>query len=295
MPSIYDEPARPTAEEIEANRAHSRAVQPYFPCARCNSASGRFDALVQTRDLLATASPDLVDLFIHLPWRDANGQTVPDVKDLTHGPAIYLDWGDDERPVRTDEMSGVEAAAIVAYELQGRISWESWGQQDPDLIDVSGSIWASAAAVDAGLTFLASAGFAEHDEGDDAWYWPLQCSACLSDAWSRRGPTPALTRGAEQYRNEIARIEASSRRLRATLRAREAGERVRTPIAPRLRFEVLRRDGFRCTYCGRTATEGAVLHVDHLIPVASGGPGELDNLVTACSDCNLGKSSTGIL
>lgn len=295
MPSIYDEPARPTAEETAANRAHARAVQPYFDCVRCNSASGRLDALIQTRELLASASPDLVDLFVHLPWRDASGQTVPEVTDLTQDAAIYVDSGDDEQPVRTEEMSGVDAAAIAAYELQGKTSWESWGQQDPGLIDVSGSIWTSAAAVEAGLAFLASAGFAEHDEGEDAWYWPLLCGRCLSDAWSRRGPTPAGTRSAEQYRDEVARIEASSQRLRATLRAREAGQRVRTPIAPRLRFEVLRRDGFRCTYCGRTAAEGAVLHVDHLIPVASGGPGELDNLVTACSDCNLGKSSTEIL
>lgn len=295
MPSIYDEPARPTAEEIEANRAHSRAVQPYFHCARCNSAAGRFDALVQTRDLLASTSPDLVDLFVHLPWRDANGQTVPDVRDLADGPAIYLDWGDDERPVRTEEISAVETAAIAAYELQGKASWESWAWQEPQLRSVSGSVWASTGAVDAGLAFLASAGLAEHEEGEDAWYWPFLCSPCLLDAWSRRGPTPAVARSAERYNEEIATIEASSRRLRETLRSREAGENVRTPIAPRLRFEVLRRDGFRCTYCGRTAAEGAVLHVDHLIPVASGGPGELGNLVTACADCNLGKSSTGIL
>lgn len=295
MPGIYDEPARPTAEEIAANRAHARTVQPYFDCVRCNSPSGRFDALVQTRELLASASPDLVDLFVHLPWRDATGQTVPDVADPTHEAAIYVGWSDEEQPVRTEEMSGVEAAAIAAYEQQAKTSWESWGQQDPDLMDVSGSVWASAAAVDAGLRFLASAGFAEHDEGEDAWYWPLLCSPCLSDAWSRRGPRPAITRDAEQRRDEVARIEASSRRLLATLRAREASQRVRTPIAPRLRFEVLRRDGFRCTYCGRTAAQGAELHVDHVIPVASGGPGELDNLVTACSDCNLGKSSTEIL
>lgn len=59
----------------------------------------------------------------------------------------------------------------------------------------------------------------------------------------------------------------------------------------RLRFEVLRRDGFRCTYCGATPKEKE-LHVDHLIPVALGGTDAPENLATACADCNQGKAST---
>ena len=55
-----------------------------------------------------------------------------------------------------------------------------------------------------------------------------------------------------------------------------------------LRMQVLRRDGFRCTYCGATPDRSA-LHVDHVLPVASGGRDELANLRTACADCNLGK------
>lgn len=45
----------------------------------------------------------------------------------------------------------------------------------------------------------------------------------------------------------------------------------REPIPAQLRFQVLQRDGFRCRYCGRSAQDGAVLHVDHVVPVALGG------------------------
>jgi hypothetical protein len=57
------------------------------------------------------------------------------------------------------------------------------------------------------------------------------------------------------------------------------------------RFEVFHRDRFTCRYCGRRPPE-AVLEVDHVIAVANGGGDETENLVTACFDCNRGKSAT---
>ena len=60
-----------------------------------------------------------------------------------------------------------------------------------------------------------------------------------------------------------------------------------------LRFRILRRDGFRCTYCGRTPqNDGVQLHVDHVKPRVAGGSNEETNLVTACRDCNLGKGKS---
>lgn len=35
-----------------------------------------------------------------------------------------------------------------------------------------------------------------------------------------------------------------------------------------LRYDILKRDGFRCVICGRTANDGVKLHVDHIIPIA---------------------------
>lgn len=66
---------------------------------------------------------------------------------------------------------------------------------------------------------------------------------------------------------------------------------MRKPISPRLRFSVLSRDGYRCTYCGATAAE-AKLHIDHIIAVARGGETTLENLTTACVLCNQGKADT---
>ena len=63
-------------------------------------------------------------------------------------------------------------------------------------------------------------------------------------------------------------------------------------VSKRLRFEILKRDGFRCYYCGTRGTEtGAGLTVDHVVPTALGGTDDAQNLVAACGDCNSGKSS----
>lgn len=61
-------------------------------------------------------------------------------------------------------------------------------------------------------------------------------------------------------------------------------------ISKRLRYEILRRDNHTCRYCGAMAPDVA-LHVDHVDPVALGGTDEPTNLITACQDCNAGKSS----
>lgn len=56
-----------------------------------------------------------------------------------------------------------------------------------------------------------------------------------------------------------------------------------------LRFEILRRDQFRCHYCGTEASQ-AELHVDHVVPQSLGGTNDPSNLVTACVECNSGKA-----
>lgn len=61
-------------------------------------------------------------------------------------------------------------------------------------------------------------------------------------------------------------------------------------VTRRVRFEVLRRDDHTCRYCGGKAPDVA-LTVDHVTPVALGGSDDPSNLVTACKDCNSGKSS----
>jgi hypothetical protein len=58
----------------------------------------------------------------------------------------------------------------------------------------------------------------------------------------------------------------------------------------KIRFEIFKRDNFTCQYCGRTPQDGANLLIDHRLAAANGGKEEFDNLVTACFECNIGKS-----
>lgn len=62
-------------------------------------------------------------------------------------------------------------------------------------------------------------------------------------------------------------------------------------VSKRLRYEILRRDGNACRYCGGVAPD-VQLTIDHVIPAALGGTDDPENLVAACRDCNSGKSAT---
>ncbi|MGL4265185.1 MAG: HNH endonuclease [Afipia sp.] len=64
----------------------------------------------------------------------------------------------------------------------------------------------------------------------------------------------------------------------------------RKSLSKKLRFEVFKRDGFVCQYCG-AHPPAVILHVDHIHPVAEGGSNDIDNLITACEPCNLGKGA----
>jgi len=53
----------------------------------------------------------------------------------------------------------------------------------------------------------------------------------------------------------------------------------------RIAKEAMKRDGYRCTACGRGIKEGT-LSVDHIIPMASGGQDSLMNARTLCEWCH---------
>jgi hypothetical protein len=55
-----------------------------------------------------------------------------------------------------------------------------------------------------------------------------------------------------------------------------------------VRIRVMKRDRFRCTYCGTPGTD-AELEVDHIIAFARGGSHHMSNLTTACRRCNQSK------
>jgi hypothetical protein len=68
---------------------------------------------------------------------------------------------------------------------------------------------------------------------------------------------------------------------------------LRKAISKKTRFDVFKRDLFTCQYCG-AHPPGVLLHVDHIVAVASGGTNDKDNLTTACEPCNAGKGARAL-
>ena len=64
----------------------------------------------------------------------------------------------------------------------------------------------------------------------------------------------------------------------------------RKPLSKNLRFEVFKRDSFKCQYCGQEAPD-VILNADHINPVKNGGDNNIINLITSCFSCNSGKSA----
>lgn len=65
----------------------------------------------------------------------------------------------------------------------------------------------------------------------------------------------------------------------------------RKSISKKIRFEIFKRDGFCCQYCGSHPSESILLEIDHIHPISQGGTNEMDNLIAACFDCNRGKGA----
>lgn len=62
----------------------------------------------------------------------------------------------------------------------------------------------------------------------------------------------------------------------------------RASIGNKKRFDVFKRDLFKCQYCGSVPPK-VILEIDHITPVSKGGTNHIDNLVTSCFNCNRGK------
>lgn len=65
--------------------------------------------------------------------------------------------------------------------------------------------------------------------------------------------------------------------------------KTKTQGKTKLRFEIFKRDNFKCVYCGRPSHEGGViLEIVFRNPQGSDTP---DNLATCCRDCKCGKDA----
>ena len=81
-----------------------------------------------------------------------------------------------------------------------------------------------------------------------------------------------------------------TKQVQAQLKPNRRGARGARSIPLALRYQVLERDR-SCIRCGSGPHNGAILHVDHVMPFSAGGLTTLDNLQTLCADCNLGKGN----
>ena len=89
----------------------------------------------------------------------------------------------------------------------------------------------------------------------------------------------------------LQRIRKRERQLgtaHALMRAEEAGQAVRPPVAIEIRRAVFERDGGRCVECGGNFD----LQYDHVIPFSMGGATTIANLQLLCADCNRSKGAT---
>lgn len=150
--------------------------------------------------------------------------------------------------------------------------------------------------------------------------WRSQCKVCLKakDADYRAANVEEIGRRHSEWRSQpknrakIAetgrawgqdnpeRARAKARRWRESnpLRARTVAEnsRARRRSVPGelsgtdllLKF---REQQGRCRYCDKKIGRGRAgdWHVDHVVPISKGGTNHPDNIVVACSDCNLRK------
>lgn len=64
------------------------------------------------------------------------------------------------------------------------------------------------------------------------------------------------------------------------------------PLRSNTDYAMFLRDNFTCIYCGKSSIEhGVKLEVEHITPILLGGLTTIDNLITACSDCNCSKNA----
>lgn len=100
-----------------------------------------------------------------------------------------------------------------------------------------------------------------------------------------------LWREHKKAKREREREKKREKRRQEYQDCRMANDAEHAKVTRAMRYDVLRRDGFRCVRCGRGREDGVKLHVDHIIPVSRGGKSTMDNLQTLCEDCNCGKGN----
>ncbi len=137
-------------------------------------------------------------------------------------------------------------------------------------------------------------------------YSPEQLIKNLEAAWEELGFAPGKRQIASlaakiserPYKRHWGSVRAACQALEAfhsgkmsrqSLLAGNADLPRRTTIPLKVRWDVLKRDHYRCQKCGAAPSSEVVLEIDHVHPVAKGGGNNMENLQTLCLRCNQGK------
>lgn len=99
-----------------------------------------------------------------------------------------------------------------------------------------------------------------------------------------------LTMLMKEHRKSKKKKEREKRRLEYQDR-RMANDEEYAKVTRAMRYDVLRRDGFRCVKCGRGREDGVKLHVDHIKPVSRGGKSVMDNLQRSARTVIAGRAT----
>jgi uncharacterized protein YozE (UPF0346 family) len=119
----------------------------------------------------------------------------------------------------------------------------------------------------------------------------------LSKDVQRDTKFPLETSSIEKLRNHLIARLACDEAIQALEEAHKEfknNKSVRSGLSLSLRFEVFRRDDYRCQICGASASNRARLEVDHKVPVANEGTDDMSNLWTLCFECNRGKGTKNL-
>lgn len=97
----------------------------------------------------------------------------------------------------------------------------------------------------------------------------------------------------ETYRENYAAVAEYYLRSAALYRAEQLGCKIgrRGPIL-KIYARAVHAPVLLCYWC-KTLTRAGERHVDHIYPLAAGGPHVAGNLCITCADCNLTKNDTG--
>lgn len=119
---------------------------------------------------------------------------------------------------------------------------------------------------------------------------PLDCEIeCVVSYGSPQGRNHYSKSEKYHIDDVMPRFNALQQRIALQNSEETRKKRARSQMTDKLRYTILKRDGFRCVLCGRGRDDGAQLEVDHIFPVSKGGETVPKNLRTLCKECNRGK------